>query len=59
MSCEVTVMLTFAVSAEKARQVLERWNEAKGKRKAYMRLLRAGKVGRRARAAGGSTGNAG
>lgn len=52
---EVTVTLTFAVSAEKARVVLERWNEAKGKRKAYMRLLRAGKVGRRAQVSRGTS----
>ena len=48
---EVRVVLSFPLSAEKARQVLERWWAQKGKRKSYMREFRAGRVGARAKKA--------
>lgn len=46
---EVKVVLSFPVSAEKARQVLERWWAQKAGRKEYMRKFRAGRVGARAK----------
>lgn len=46
---EVVVRLSFPVSAEKARQVLERWWAQKAARKSYMREFRAGRVGARAK----------
>ena len=36
--------LSFAVSAEKARVVLERWWREKERRKAYMRVRRRGSM---------------
>ena len=39
--------LSFAVSAEKARVVLERWWKEKERRKAYMRVRRSGAMKKR------------
>lgn len=41
---EVLVKVSFPVSAEKARRVLERWWAFKEKRKAYMRARRLGRM---------------
>ena len=43
---EVVVRLSFPVSAEKARVVLERWKVEKERRKVAMRAYRAGKMKR-------------
>lgn len=49
----VVVVLSFPVSAAKAKEVLERWWEFKAHRKQYMRDKRAGRLKEPVRYGGG------